>query len=165
MKANQWTMKSAKHEFPSAQKSRGPGGNLQGARIHSSCFGGLGSSLPGETTGKRSCAKAQERQRKEMAHKRGRKRPRKQVVQIYFGGPPSSHLLDVSILKPGKEFGEGQSPLVYARHFTYAFPFHPARSSMRGRRLTLANYLTTYQALCMNTIRWSYHSRLTNEDN
>lgn len=123
MKANQWTMKSAKHEFPSAQKSRGPGGNLQGARIHSSCFGGLGSSLPGETTGKRSCAKAQERQRKEMAHKRGRKRPRKQVVQIYFGGPPSSHLLDVSILKPGKEFGWGRvEPFSVCQAFYICFP-------------------------------------------
>lgn len=59
MRANQWTLKPAKHEFPSAQKSRGPGGNLQGARIHSSCFGGLGSSLPGETIGNRACAKAQ----------------------------------------------------------------------------------------------------------
>lgn len=31
MKANQWTLKSAKHKFSSSQKSRGPGGNLQGA--------------------------------------------------------------------------------------------------------------------------------------
>lgn len=64
MKANQWTLKSAKHKFSSSQKSRGPGGNLQGACIHSSCFGGLGSSLPGETIGNHACAKAQERQRK-----------------------------------------------------------------------------------------------------
>lgn len=41
----------------------------------------------------------------------------------FISGPPSSHLLGVSILKPGKEFGWGRvEPLVYARHFTYAFP-------------------------------------------
>lgn len=142
MKANQWTLEVCKAQvllFPEEQGARWQSAGCPG--IHKAAKSEVWGALPGETI--EPCLCQGSREAEERAHKRGRKRPRRQVLQIWAGGPPFP-LVRCFHIAARKEFwvGKGRALLVYARHFTYAFPFHPARSSMRGRRLTLHKYLT-----------------------
>lgn len=107
MKANQWTLKSAKvYEVLLSQKSRGQWQSA-GCPYPQQLLRRSGElSLPGETIGNHACAKAQERQRK--GHIKEAARDPEDKFYRFIWGPPSSHLLGVSILKPGKEFGWGR---------------------------------------------------------
>lgn len=84
------------HCTTSSQESQGSGGSLRVLAFTAAACGVLGA-LWCQVTGNLTCAKTQERQRKqrkERAHKRESRRPLKQIVQVYFGGLPCSHLLE-----------------------------------------------------------------------